>query len=132
MTSSQIHRRTILTAPLVFVACGKGEEVYFGKPEPPNTQRVGSALDNEPGSLDPAKTTGGLEFYVIPALFEGLTVYHPHLPQPMPALATHYEVSRQYDQFTIYLQKPFAQGLSNLFDIRVFKYARIDSKWRPQ
>jgi ABC-type oligopeptide transport system substrate-binding subunit len=31
-----------------------------------------------------------------------------------------------------YLQKPYVQGLSsNPFDIRAFKYAWIDTQWRP-
>jgi len=37
-----------------------------------------------------------------------------------------------FDALT-YLQKPFVKGLaSNPFDIRAFKYARIDTRWRPQ
>ena len=34
-----------------------------------------------------------MEFWVIPALLEGLTQYHPRLPEPMAALATHFEAS---------------------------------------
>jgi oligopeptide transport system substrate-binding protein len=37
-------------------------------------------------------------------MFEGLTQYHPRLPEPMAALATHYEVSPEQDQFTFYLR----------------------------
>ena len=37
-----------------------------------------------------------IEFYVIPALFEGLTQYHPELPLPMAALATHYEANAEF------------------------------------
>jgi oligopeptide transport system substrate-binding protein len=38
-----------------------------------------------------------------------------------------------YHDVWAYLQKPFVRGLSsNLFDIRAFKYVRIDSKWRAQ
>ena len=44
------------------------------------------------------------EFYVIPALFEGLTQYHPELPTPMAALATHYEANADFTQFRFYLR----------------------------
>jgi oligopeptide transport system substrate-binding protein len=61
-------------------------------------------LPVEPESLDPALSTGSSEFWVIPALLEGLTQYHPRLPQPMAALATHYEVSADAGRFTFYLR----------------------------
>jgi len=80
----QIPRRTILTAPLVFAACGKGEEVYFGKPEPPNTQRVVPALDNEPGSLDPATSAGLTDSWIL-SMFEGLTTLQAATGAPMAA-----------------------------------------------
>src|SRR5262249_53665347 len=44
------------------------------------------------------------EFYVIPALFEGLTQYHPELPIPMAALATHYEANSDFTQYRFYLR----------------------------
>jgi ABC-type transport system substrate-binding protein len=38
-----------------------------------------------------------------------------------------------YFEALTFLQKPFVSGLtSNPFDIRAFKYARIDTNWRPQ
>ena len=38
-----------------------------------------------------------------------------------------------YFEAWAYLQKPFVRGLTNnLFDIRPFKYAWIDTNWRPQ
>jgi ABC-type oligopeptide transport system substrate-binding subunit len=53
-----------------------------------------------------------MEFWVIPALFEGLTQYHPRLPQPMAALATHYQTSPGQDQFTFYLRgHPAPRGI---------------------
>ena len=48
---------------------------------------------------------------MIPALLEGLTQYHPRLPQPMAALATHYEASADATSFTFYLRgHPAPQG----------------------
>ena len=70
----------------------------------PRTARLVHTLAGEPDTLDPPKSSGGYEFYVIPAMFEGLTQYHPRLPKPMAALATHYEASPEQDQFTFYLR----------------------------
>ena len=47
------------------------------------------------------------------------------LLRAMPVIPLYYEALN-------FLQKPFVTGLtSNPFDIRAFKYARIDTTWRP-
>ena len=49
-----------------------------------------------------------------------------HLLLAMPVVPLYFET-------LTYLQKPFVRGLtSNPFDIRAFKYAWIDTKWRPE
>ena len=94
------------------ISCAPSRGDYFGTTAPPASRRLVHTLAGEPGTLDPAKSTGGYEFYVIPALFEGLTQYHPRLPEPMSALATHYECSPQQDQFTFYLRgHPAPRGI---------------------
>lgn len=85
-------------------ACTTSGGEYFGNTTPPSSSTLIHSLGGEPDTLDPAKSTGGMEFWVIPALLEGLTQYHPRLPQPMAALATHYEPSPAQDQFTFYLR----------------------------
>jgi ABC-type oligopeptide transport system substrate-binding subunit len=94
------------------VSCAQSRGEYFGSTAPPSRRRLIHTLAGEPGTLDPAKSAGGYEFYVLPALFEGLTQYHPRLPEPMSALATHYEASPQQDQFTFYLRgHPAPRGI---------------------
>src|SRR6266508_186963 len=94
------------------VSCVPFRGEYLGSTAPPSDRRLVHTLAGEPDTLDPAKSTGGYEFYVLPALFEGLTQYHPELPEPMAALATHYEVSPRQDQFTFYLRgHPAARGI---------------------
>ena len=70
---------------------------------PPSSQKLVFA-SGEPTSLDPAKSTNTWEVYVIPALFEGLTQPHPEQPDPIAALATHYQSSRDQTRFTFYLR----------------------------
>jgi ABC-type oligopeptide transport system substrate-binding subunit len=100
-----IDRRTILgLAPAVVASCARSEGAYFGSTALRQTRRLVHTLGGEIESLDPAKSTGSWEFYVIPALFEGLTQYHPELPTPMAALATHYETNADSTQFRFYLR----------------------------
>ena len=86
------------------ISCAPSPGAYFGNTAPPHSRTLVHTLPVEPESLDPALSTGSSEFWVIPALLEGLTQYHPRLPQPMAALATHYEVSADASRFTFYLR----------------------------
>ena len=93
-------------------ACTQARGEYFGSTEPPSTSRLVHTLGGEPDTLDPAKSAGGMEFWVIPALLEGLTQYHPRRPELMAALATHVEASPGQDRFTFYLRgHPNPRGL---------------------
>ena len=102
---SSLSRRSLLGAgPLLLAACGRASGGYFGNTTLPRSRTLVHTLPVEPETLDPALSTGSSEFWVIPALLEGLTQYHPRLPQPMAALATHYEGSADATRFTFYLR----------------------------
>ena len=94
MKGEPITRRMLCAGGMLSVACRTSASAYFGKTDPPSSQRL-VYLISEPGALDPAQVTGGDERFIIPALFEGLTDFHPTTARPMAALATHYEVSDQ-------------------------------------
>ena len=125
MKGDQITRRTVLAASTgMLAACRKTAEPYFGRSTPPRTQRLRYVLGAEPASVDPAYYPGGFESYVIPALFEGLTSYHPQTLQPMAALATHFEVSPVTSQLTFYVRghpNPRGKQLPNTNTLR-FQY----------
>jgi ABC-type oligopeptide transport system substrate-binding subunit len=100
-----INRRAFLaTSAAGLISCRASRGEYFGTTVLASSRKLVHSLGAEIESLDPAKSTFGWEFYVIPALFEGLTQYHPRLPEPMAALATHYEASPDQTQFTFYLR----------------------------
>src|SRR3954454_22130052 len=99
-----IARRALLALGAGLVSCARNEDDYFGTTVASETDRLVHTLPGEIESLDPAKSTGGWEFYVIPALFEGLTQYHPEQPTAMAALATHYEANADCTQFRFYLR----------------------------
>src|SRR5262245_13615598 len=101
----QISRRTLLTSgPLALAACETARGAYFGKTDPPSSQRLVYLVGGEPDTLDPGKVTGAYESFIIPALFEGLTNFHPTTAQPMAALATHYDVNADFTQYTFHLR----------------------------
>jgi len=100
-----IRRREFLAlSGAGFVSCSQPRSEYFGNTEPPTSAKLVHSLPAEPATLDPAKSGEDIESYVVPALFEGLTLYHPLRPEPIAGLATHYEVSPDQDRFTFYLR----------------------------
>lgn len=102
---SSLRRRDVLALGAAGLAsCARSQTPYFGSTALPPTRRLVHALQGEPLTLDPALSNGSMEFLVIPALLEGLTQYHPHGPQPMAALATHYVASPDATRFTFYLR----------------------------
>jgi oligopeptide transport system substrate-binding protein len=119
----QISRRTLLTGgPFTLAACRTAQGAYFGKTDPPSSQRLIYLIGSEPGSLDPGKTTGGYEWVVVPSLFEGLTIEHPATAKPIAALATHYEVNANFTRYTFYLRghpRPRGMKLGNTDTLRL-------------
>src|SRR5436190_16227076 len=102
-SDSDLSRRSLLSAPLALAACAKASD-HFGITQPPREQYLTYLIGGEPETLDPAMTAGGFCDFIIPALFEGLTGYHPQTLEPIAALATHYQVSSDELQFTFFLR----------------------------
>src|SRR5437764_12299364 len=101
MEAMMIARRELLgIGPAALLSCARSDGHYFGRTAVPQARRLVHTLPGNIDTLDPAKSFGSWEFYVIPALFEGLVQPHPELPQPMAALATHYQTSRDGRRFT--------------------------------
>ncbi len=100
----QITRRSVLAAgPLALAGCAH-EGLYFGATSPPSRRRLVYANGEEPDVFDPGTFAGGTEMRIINALFDGLTKFHPLTLEPIAALATHYESSRDSTRFTFYLR----------------------------
>ena len=100
-----IPRRTLIAAgPLALAACSRAEEAYFGKTDPPQTQRLVYLLGAEPATLDPARSNDLWEAPAIHAMFEGLTSVHSATGQPVAALATHYQLSLDGLRYTFWLR----------------------------
>src|SRR5689334_10541115 len=114
------RRQWIGAAPLALAACRQAE-AYFGRTEPPPGQQLVFLIGAEPATLDPAKSTDLWEGYIVHAMFEGLTGYHPKTAQPMAALATHYDVTPDALRYTFYLRGhecPRGERLPNTSTLR--------------
>jgi ABC-type oligopeptide transport system substrate-binding subunit len=121
MRRKAISRRALCAASILAAACKRAANPYFGRTTPPNRQRLCYVLGGEPASLDPAYFFGGFESFVIPALFEGLTSYHPVTLQPMAALATHFEAVPGRSELTFYLRghsQPRGEALPDTDNLR--------------
>src|SRR5215468_8011378 len=97
-----ISTPTLLVA-LALTGC-TGNSRYFGNPRPPSGQRLSYSIYTDVETLDPGRTAGGPDGYIILAMFEGLVAYHPQTLEPIAALATHYETNADQTQFTFYLR----------------------------
>ncbi len=86
---------------LLFGACSKREtRVEAGN----RTQSIHLGNLGEPNDLDPhipdSQNTGN----IIQAFFEGLTQYHPQTSEPVPAVATRWEISADNLTWTFHLR----------------------------
>jgi len=101
--TSPITRRQALAAPIALTACGR-RDPYFGRSIPPERQSLVYEIGGEPSSFDPAAVLGTSEFYVMPALLEGLLSEDPRTLELTAGLATHCEVNAALTEFTFFLR----------------------------
>ena len=119
---SRLPRRSIIgLGPVVLAGCRAEGGEYFGRTTPPSHQRLICGNGFELDTIDPALSMDLWEGYIVHALFEGLTSYHPRTCEPMAALATHYEVDPGATQFIFYLRghsNPQGRKLPNTDTLR--------------
>src|ERR1044071_7005424 len=96
----------VLSACLIVVGCTASakNETFFGKTDPPRENVLRYVSGSEPESLDPQIPIGQNEARISMALFEGLAEYDPKTSQPIPALAEHWEVNRDWSEVTFHLR----------------------------
>ena len=78
---------------------------YFGKTVPPSGNVLRYISGSEPESLDPQVGTGQPEARIYMALYEGLVEYDPKTMEPMPELATNWEISPDGVEYLFHLRK---------------------------
>lgn len=95
----------VLSLPIASCAPTAGGSDYFGRTKPPEGQVLRYVSGPEPESLDPQVVTGQPEIRIDMALFEGLAEYDPKTMQPIPAVASRWDVSGDASEFIFYLRK---------------------------
>ncbi|MEO6245705.1 MAG: peptide ABC transporter substrate-binding protein, partial [Opitutaceae bacterium] len=90
----------VLIAGTLLAGCAKRDSTSAGAPQ---TLRLSQR--NEPGSLDPALTTLPDEFAVERALLEGLLVPGANGGEPLPGVATRFEISPDALTYTFHLRR---------------------------
>ena len=104
-------RRTRLGIGLILlssflIGCStKASTQYWGQVKVPDENVLRYITGSEPESLDPQFVTGQPEARILIGLYDRLVEYHPKTMQPIPAMATHWEVSDDGIEYTFYLRE---------------------------
>ena len=105
-SSRPILPLTIILVGAIAAGCtaAAGNNLFFGKTDPPRENILRYVSGSEPESIDPQIPTGQNEARICMALYEGLAEYDPKTSQPVPALAESWEVNADSSQFVFHLR----------------------------
>lgn len=88
------------------VSCStQASSQYWGQVEVPQDNVMRYITGSEPESLDPQFVTGQPEARILIGLYDRLVEYHPKTMQPIPSMATHWEMADDLVNYTFYLRK---------------------------
>ncbi len=88
------------------VSCStQASSKYWGQVNPPQDNVMRYITGSEPESLDPQFVTGQPEARILIGMFDRLVEYHPKTMQPIPSMATHWEVADDLVNYTFHLRK---------------------------
>ena len=86
---------------LLIAGCGSRESIV----EAGNaTQTLHVASVGEPSELDPHVINAPPDFKIVPMLFESLVIAHPATLEPMPGVASFWEISPNLRRYTFHLR----------------------------
>jgi oligopeptide transport system substrate-binding protein len=88
----------------VLSGCAKPDSPPASAPSAPAPQVLRLSQRNEPGDLDPAKTSLPDEFGILRALLEGLLIPSPNGGEPLPGAPARYDVSADGLTYTFHLR----------------------------
>ncbi len=95
---------------------------YFGKTAAPDGNTLRYISGSEPESLDPQLGTGQPEARVYMALYEGLVEYEPKTMEPIPELATSWEISKDGLEYLFHLRKDAKWSNGDPITAKDFEY----------
>jgi len=97
-------------------------EIYYGRPLPPERNILRYVSGDEPESLDPAISNGQPEARLYMALYEGLVEYHQKTLAPIPALAERWEINNDSSEYTFHLRRNGRWSNGDPIDANDFVY----------
>lgn len=99
----------IIVFALLLTSCSEIKspktEPFISQNPPPPKQEFRWSNGKLPKSFDPARASAAPETDVVRAIYEGLTELDPKTLEPIPALATKWEASKDYKVWTFQLRK---------------------------
>ena len=107
--NARISRCLVLIGALFWISalsgCQSGKSAqYWGRVSPPSDNILRYVTGSEPESLDPA-WGGQPESRIVIGLYDRLVEIDPRSMEPIPSLATHWEIDDSGTVFTFYLRK---------------------------
>lgn len=82
-----------------------GNGKYWGRIDVPKDNVMRYITGSEPESLDPQIPTGQPEARILIGLYDRLVEYHPKTLDPIPSMATHWNVSDNKREYVFHLRK---------------------------
>ena len=97
---------TVIFACILVAGCTtKATTKYWGQTAAPAEDHLHYITGSEPESLDPSFVTGQPEARILIGMYDRLVEYHPKTMQPIPSMATSWEVSDDGIEYTFYLRE---------------------------
>lgn len=95
----------ILVSAFMAGCTADAKSKYYGKTVAPEENVLRYISGSEPESLDPGIPTGQPEARVLMALYDGLVEYDPKTMEPIPAIASSWEVSPDGTEYLFHLRE---------------------------
>src|SRR5882762_9717492 len=126
LTRKQLFACLALTAiALGTISCvaSASNEEFYGKTDPPPRDVLRYFTGDEPESLDPQLASGQPESRIFMALYEGLVEYDKKTLDPVPAIATRWDVNSDASEFVFHLRKNARWSNGDAITARDFVYS---------
>lgn len=102
----KIQLAALILLSVILSGCmASAKERYFGRTAAPEGNTLRYISGSEPESLDPQVGTGQPEARIYMSLYEGLVEYDPKTMDPVPELATNWDISKDGLEYLFHLRK---------------------------
>lgn len=89
---------------LTLISCDGKKSRFFGLTQAPKDNTVRYITGPEPETLDPQMISGQAEARIAIGLFDGLVEYHPKTMEPIPSIASSWDIGDGGTEYTFHLR----------------------------